>query len=485
MRGMGRIGLGVAAGIAILMAFNAYPLMAGQDVTDNSAKSICLDCHRQSNINTNEGVQSSRAFCNDCHANPDCRRSVDGKDVPLQVTADSFKNNPHQYVACIHCHTDVARSPHRTEIGSQCRDCHPVHGEGTAHAPHLRVDCQACHFKHKIVRLDHTVNRIELAPLDADQNPAGLVDHGLEDVSTEESCRRCHQAQNTVGAPAAVLPVKSLLCIMCHPSSRGVGHPIFWIALLTFLGGTFLMVRFWFIGSVQDEGESLHRKISLTSDAVWQAIFSRKIFTVLRVIVLDIVLQRRILKNSVQRWSLHSLIFLAILIRFGLSVFTGLLFSIAPDSPLALTLIDKNDPTMAFTYDFLGLCILLGLMWAVIQRLVVKPAHVKTEIEDNITLGILGLLVILGFIAEAARILMTQLPADVAVYAFVGYPLSAVLAVLPVDWRSAYSYLWYAHAAMGAVFIAYLPFGKLKHIFNVPLTHVLEEVSGIKKTQRV
>jgi nitrate reductase gamma subunit len=56
---------------------------------------------------------------------------------------------------------------------------------------------------------------------------------------------------------------------------------------------------------------------------------------------------------------------------------------------------------------------------------------------------------------------------------------------MPVDWRSAYPYLWYAHAIMGAVFVAYLPFGKLKHIFNVPLTHVLEEVSGIKKEQRV
>ena len=485
MRNLGRIGLGIAATVAVLLVVTVNPLMAAQEAATKTVKSICLDCHRQPNINTNEGVQSSRAFCNDCHTNPDCRRTVDGKDVSLQLTVDAFKNNPHQYVACIHCHTDVARSPHRTEIGGQCRDCHTVHGEGTAHAPHLRVDCQACHFKHKTVRLDNTDNRIKLAALTADQQPVGRVDHTLDDVSTEKNCRRCHQAQNTVGAPTAVLPAKSLLCIMCHPSSLGVGHPIFWIALITFLGGTFLMVRFWFIGSVQDEGETLHRKISLTSDAVWQTIFSRKFLTVLRVIALDIVLQRRILKNSIQRWSLHSLIFIAILIRFGLSVFTGLLFSIAPDSRLALALINKNDPIMAFVYDFLGLCILLGVLWAAIQRFVVKPNHMVTEIEDNITLGLLGVLIVLGFFAEAARILMTQLPTEVAVYAFIGYPLAAVLAVLPVDWRSAYPYLWYAHAVIGAVFVAYLPFGKLKHIFNVPLTHVLEEVSGIKKEQRV
>ncbi|MGB5617517.1 MAG: respiratory nitrate reductase subunit gamma, partial [Desulfobacterales bacterium] len=420
-----------------------------------------------------------------CHARPDCRRTVDGKDVPLQVSAETFNDNPHQYVACIQCHTDVARSPHRTAIGGQCRDCHTVHGEGTAHAPHLRIDCQACHFKHKFVRLDETDNRVKLALMNTDQQPIGLVDHGLDDAGNEQSCRRCHQPHNAVGAPATVLPAKSLLCVVCHPASLGVGHPIFWVALITFLGGIFLMVRFWFIGSVQGEEKSLHRKISLSSDAVWQTIFSKKVLTVLRVVVLDIILQRRILKNSVQRWSLHSLIFLAILIRFALSLLTGLMFSIDPDGRLALVLIDKNNPFTAFTYDFLGLCIFLGVLWAVIQRFVVKPAHVKTEIEDNITLGILGGLVILGFIAEAARILMTQLPTEVAMYAFVGYPLSEVLAVLPVDWRSVYPYLWYAHAIIGAVFVAYLPFGKLKHIFNVPLTHVLEEVSGIKKEQRV
>ena len=478
-------GLGIAAAIVILLVAAAGPLMAGQDAAGETEKPVCLDCHRQPNINTNEGVQSSKAFCNDCHASPDCRRTVDGKDVPLQVSAETFNDNPHQYVACIHCHTDVARSPHRTAIGGQCRDCHTVHGEGTAHAPHLRIDCQACHFKHKVVRLDETDNRVKLAHMNTALQPIGLVDHGLDDAGNEQSCRRCHQPQNTAGAPAAVLPAKSLLCVVCHPSSLGVGHPIFWVALITFLGGIFLMVRFWFVGSVQGEEKSLHRKISLSSDAVWQTIFSKKVLTVLRVVVLDIILQRRILKNSVQRWSLHSLIFLAILIRFALSLLTGLMFSIDPDGRLALVLIDKNNPFTAFTYDFLGLCIFLGVLWAVIQRLVVKPAHVKTEIEDNITLGILGLLVILGFIAEAARILMTQLPAEVAVYAFVGYPLSEVLAFMPVDWRSAYPYLWYAHAIMGAVFVAYLPFGKLKHIFNVPLTHVLEEVSGVKKVQRV
>ena len=54
-----------------------------------------------------------------------------------------------------------------------------------------------------------------------------------------------------------------------------------------------------------------------------------------------------------------------------------------------------------------------------------------------------------------------------------------------MDWRSIYPIIWYAHAVMGALLIAYLPFGKLKHVFNVPLTYILEEVSGVKKEKRV
>ena len=485
MRGIGRFGLGVVVAAAILLATAATASMTDQNVVSNTERSICLDCHRQPNINTNEGVQSARGFCDDCHSKPDCRRKVDGIDVLLQVSADTFKENPHQYVACIHCHTDVARSPHRSEIGSQCRECHPVHGEGSSHAPHLRVDCQACHFTHKNFKLDNTDNRVKLSSVDADLKPIGLVDHTLANVGSEKNCQRCHNAQNNIGAPTAVLPAKSLLCVMCHPASLGFGHPIFWIALIIFLGGMILMVRFWFIGSVQGDDETLHQKISLTSDAIWQTIFSRKILTVFRVVLLDIILQRRILKNSVQRWSLHSLIFLALLLRLGLSLLTGVLFSIAPDNSFALALINKNDPIIAFVYDFLGLCMLLGVIWATVQRFVIKPEHLVTEIEDNITLALLGGLIVLGFFTEAVRIVMTQIPPDMAGYAFIGYPLAAGISVFPIDWQLVYPWFWYAHAVIGAAFVAYLPFGKLKHIFNVPLTHVIEEISGIKKEQRV
>lgn len=478
-------GSGIAIAVMTLLIVTCTPLLAAVEINPKAGQRLCLDCHGRSNINTNEGVLTSRAFCQSCHSKPDCKRIVDGKPVSLEVSSKTFQKSPHRYVACIHCHTDVARSPHRTESGAQCRDCHSVHGEGTARAPHLRVDCQACHFRSKFVRLDVKDNRIKLARTNAAKQPIGLVDHSLENLSDNQSCERCHNRQNTVGAPAAVLPGKSLVCIVCHPSPAAVGHPLFWLSIIILIGGILAMVRFWLIGSVQGEEKSMHRKLGLMSESVWQTIFSRKIITLFKVMFFDILLQRRILKGSVQRWSMHSLIFLAIMFRLLLSLFTGLVFSINPDGELALALIDKNNIYMAFIYDMLGVFIFLGVVWAFTQRLIVKPAHVVTEIEDNITLGIAGLLVLAGFLTTGARLLLTQTPPGIAQYSFIGYPVAQVLGLLPLDWRLAYPYLWYVHAILGAVFIAYLPFGKLKHIFNVPLTYLIEELTGVKKEKRV
>jgi hypothetical protein len=479
------IRLAIAGGIVMLMGLVGGPLKAAEDMAPHTENPVCLECHHKSNINTNEGIAAANAFCTNCHNKPDCSRRVDGTLVSLQVSPTTPADTPHHYSACIHCHTDVARSPHRSESGARCGSCHSAHGEGTAHAPHLRVDCQACHFKSDEVRMDPRDGRIKLARNNVAGEPISIVDHGLTDATDEKLCLRCHHSGNTIGASAVVLPAKSLLCVVCHPAPASMGHALFWVALVILLLGLTLMLRFWFIGTVQGEEKSLHRKIGLSSDALWQTIFSRQIWTVLKVLFLDILLQRRILKESVQRWSLHTLIYLAMVARFALSLLTGLLFSINPDGDLALALMNKNHPATAFVYDLLGLFIFLGVLWAAIQRLIVKPAHVTAEIEDNITLVILGALVALGFVTTAARLLMTQVPMALAMYSFVGFSLSRLLALLPIDWPSVYPILWYAHAVLGAVLIAYLPFGKLKHIFNVPLTYFLEEVFGITKEKRV
>ena len=448
---------------------------------------VCIDCHRMPNINTNEGVIASQTFCYDCHKEEDIKKKVGADEISLQITPELFNKNQtaHRFIACINCHTDIANSPHKTKTGADCLECHQPHSEGVANAPHLRVTCQACHFESKFVKLDPKDNRVKLAHVNGDSEPINLSEHILADTSDKQTCQKCHFKKNLVGAPSSVLPSKSFLCIMCHNSPLAIGHPIFGAAGIFFVAGIFFMILFWFQGSVKGEEKSLHKKLSLSSESIWKTIFSRQLLSLIKVFILDIIFQRRILQESVSRWSMHSLIFSAILLRLTLSLFTAIGFYFNPEGDWMIALVDKNHWFTAFINDLTGLFILLGIIWAVIKRFVVKPDYVVSEYQDNITLIIIGNLVLIGFFLEGARILVTGIPSDVAVYSFVGYLFSMLFSILPFDWASVYPFMWYVHGIVAAIFIAYLPFGKMRHIFNTPLTYFIETVDGVKNEKRV
>lgn len=454
-----------------LQAANTAPMM--NPVRDGKQRD-CLDCHRFPNVDVNAGAFASQAFCLECHEKKDCLKTVGKQKVSMTVDPKAVRNGQHAFVGCIQCHTDVARSPHQSKNGATCLSCHPYHdGSGDIRSPHLRVQCQACHSTSKYVTFDKTSGEVRLAHKDAKGALISLTDHKLQDTSHEALCERCHTTDNTVGAANSVLPPKSLICIMCHNVSVTMGGPVFWVALILFAMGIFVTLHLWFQGSVQGEEKSLHRKISLASDSVWTAIFSRSLFPILKTIFFDVILQRRLLQESVKRWFIHSLIFLPILFRFLLSIFTFFVSRIGPETSLSMVLINKNSGFMAFTHDLCGILILIGIVLAAIQRWIIKPEHVIAEYKDNLALLIIGVLVVLGFLAESARMLMTQIPPETGYYAFIGYPLSRILSSMALQWTAVYPWLWWGHALVGALLVAYLPFGKMRHIFNTPLTLVL------------
>jgi len=434
----------------------------------------CLDCHRYPNVETNAGAFASQTFCLECHQKTSCTKTVGKEKVSLRIDPQQIRKGRHTFVACISCHTDVAKSPHRSTAGATCTQCHPFHnGSGEIHAPHLRVRCQACHAVSKFVYLDPKTDEVRLAHANADKTPIGLTDHDLQDTNRADFCKRCHTKDNKVGASDTVLPAKSFICIMCHNVSVTMAGPIFWAAFVVFIIGILLTLHFWFQGSVQGEEKSMHRKIGLVSESLWSTFFSKDFLTILKTFLFDVILQRRLLQESVKRWFIHSLIFLPILFRFLLSVFTFFVSRIGPESSLAVTLIDKNSGFTAFANDLCGILILMGIVLSVIQRVIIKPPHVIAETKDNLALLIIGVLVLLGFLAEGVRILMTQVPCEVGLYSFIGYPISRLLSLLPLQWTAIYPYLWWSHAASGAILVAYLPFGKMRHIFNTPLTLLL------------
>jgi nitrate reductase gamma subunit len=441
-------------------------------------KKLCWKCHRQVNLNSTEGIITSILLCMDCHGKRDVEKKVDGKPVSLYVDEKEYGKTVHRRIACIQCHDRVATSPHRT-TRIECASCHGYHGEGTAHDPHRRVDCEACHHESKEVMKDPKTARVRLKMV-KDGVPIKMTSHRLADFGNKKTCEKCHFTDNRLGAPIRVLPAKSLICIGCHSSSVTLNDPVSIVSLILFIIGIAGTLVFWFQGAVGDPSFSRHEKLSYIGEKAWQVIFSKKILTLLKVFVLDILLLRRILKESVSRWSIHSLIYLPFFLRFFIGLVFLLLSSAFPMSPQTALLLDKNYPFVAFTYDFLGLCIIIGVIGAIMRRIHGKPRKTVTTEQDYAVLGLIGGILLTGFLVEGMRILLTAIPLSAALASFMGYPISLLLSLFSVRWEVVYPYGWYSHAILTGALVAYLPFSKMFHILVSPLVLLIKAAEGEK-----
>jgi len=250
------------------------------------------------------------------------------------------------------------------------------------------------------------------------------------------------------------------------------------VAILIFLLGIVLTLFFWFQGTVGDPSFTKHEKVAYLSEKTWQVIFSRKILTLLKVFVVDVLFLRRILKESLSRWTIHSLIYLPFFLRFFIGLIILILSKAFPMSPGVALLLDKNYPPIAFTYDFLGLCIIIGIMGAMIRRSRNRAQKSVTTGQDVVVLSLIGAILVTGFILEGMRILNTAIPITVALSSFLGYPISLLLDLFPARWETVYPYGWYVHAVLTGLLVAYLPFSKMFHILVSPFVLAVKGVSG-------
>jgi nitrate reductase gamma subunit len=451
--------------LALILFVFAFSAVSAQDPTGNASAGSCWQCHRQPNVEGTNGVAAANALCQDCHTKADTVRRVNGKEVSLQIRAADFGNTWHAQVACISCHNTVARSPHR-EVGAvTCGDtaCHNDLAKHIAAGDaHLNVDCAACHFQYDTLARDATTNRVMIARADASARPIGRTNHAL---AVPVPCERCHTRGNPVRAAAAVLPGKDITCIGCHASAPVIASPLSWGALIIFFVGLAFSASVWLSGNIAGKtGLTLGEKLSYIAARKVEIIFSRRIFAVLRTAFVDGILHWRILKESVSRWVAHSLILLPFFARFLLAIFTWLAVLFSPDAPLTRLLVDRDAPVIAFTNDFLAILVIIGAGYAGYLRATDKQRRELTAGQDTLALILLALIFVVGFVLEAAHILVAQIPWERAWYAFGGAAIAAPLSLLSLDWSAIYPFVFYAHAILVALFVAYLPFSKFFHI---------------------
>ncbi|MCB2227714.1 MAG: respiratory nitrate reductase subunit gamma [Desulfarculaceae bacterium] len=357
------------------------------------------------------------AACLQCHASEGL---ADGKGQDL---------GPHAELSCVECHQGAQQVPHENITLASCTDCHLPHNEEASGDLHAGVSCQACHFGG------------EAGP------------HALVPVKNQASCKRCHFEGNQIGAPAAVLPPKSALCLACHTATLSLADWPSRIALALLLLGFVGSLAFWLSGG--GAGPAPNHK------SAW------RIGPALSALLLDGLLQRRLWRLSRGRWLVHALIFLPLAARLAWALAALVLGRWAVGSYFTQALLAKNHPATALFLDLTGLMILAGGLLALGRRLARRGAALPgLPRPDWPALALIGLIVLSGFITEGARLALTGHGG--APWALVGAALSHLFTPGPAL-QSAYAWLWYGHAICYAAFVAYLPFSRLRHILLAPL----------------
>jgi nitrate reductase gamma subunit len=443
---------------------------AGQD---------CWACHRQPNLAGIEGARTSSALCLDCHGDVTVDESAATSRTALHVDPASHSETLHGQIACVACHRDVSRNPHVAEDAIACEDCHAaILTHVNMGGPHMNTECSACHLADLPVTQDDATGQVFLASVNGNGGPLDRTAHNMVE---QTGCDKCHVAGNAVGAPATILPARSILCMVCHDASPTVTvAPLddtqvrtdvpSLAALLIFGLGIVTNVSLYLRGTIPGHpGLTPMQKLSyIVSDAV-HLVFSRRIFRFLGALITEGLFLRRVLRESIGRWVIHGLMYWPFLARLALGLITWLGQLLWPAAEWTQALSDKNTPAVAFAYDFLTLLMLLGVVLALVRRFVLRDRQLVTFSQDKIAIALLGAIFVIGILTEGLRLLSANVPQNLAVYSFLGYAVAALLRPLNLDWTSIYPVLWYLHAVVAVAFIAYLPFSKFTHILAGPL----------------
>jgi hypothetical protein len=217
-------------------------------------------------------------------------------------------------------------------------------------------------------------------------------------------------------------------------------------------------------------------------------VFSRRLWRMIRILVADGLVHRRILRVSRTRWFAHITVFGSFALLGLLSTVTGLAVEIFPNlfppdnflnnNPISHMLRDVDHPFIAFINDFLGIIILIGLLIIIYRRYFRRDAQLRTIPADGIIIAQLTGMVVTGFLVEAFRLLAEQPLEPTAVWGFIGYPLASLFYPLNLEWEFWYNAAFWTHFVIANTLLFYLPFSRFAHIIMSPVIvtlNVLEE----------
>ena len=314
-------------------------------------------------------------------------------------------------------------------------------------------------------------------------------------------------------------------------------NSLFLTALIIFFLGLSYKVSNWFVKKIASPGQTIttSQRVRSAAGGIFRVIFSPKFLIVLRVILVDVLLQGRVFKEDVTRWLAHMLIF------YG---FMLLLLMHALDSVVTEALFSDYYATVNpffFLRDLFGTMVIVGVAMAVFRRYFLKRSRLRTGPKDHYAIIILAVIMFSGIALEGLKITshseFTRMVEDYAglddeeeiqaleavwvddfgvvspnirrpfeddllsvgrevhedncldchasaKWAFTGFTMAKIIKPVAVrlDQADGITILWYIHIIACFAGLAYLPFSKMFHIFSVPLSLIAGQVMDPKRS---
>ncbi len=311
-----------------------------------------------------------------------------------------------------------------------------------------------------------------------------------------------------------------------------------YLALVVFGIGMLIRIISWFRRDVGmgEKGIPTSARLTAAVKGLLGAVFSGRIFGLMRAFVVDVLLQLRIFRDKEDRtlWIMHILIFAG---------FTLLLLMHALGSVVTKALFPDYQSTLnpfLFLRNFFGVLVFVGLVLAVLRRARLRKDRVRTTGMDYTVIVLFVIIMISGFLLEGTKIssyaIYQQMVEDYATVAsqeerkaledywvanfgvvspavqeplapevlakgkeahevscaschsepqaaFISYPLSGAMKpmALSLDEAGLPNALWIIHFMACFVGLAYLPFSKMFHIIATPVSLLLASAGADKQ----
>ena len=314
-------------------------------------------------------------------------------------------------------------------------------------------------------------------------------------------------------------------------------NSLFLTALIIFFLGFLYKISNWFVKKIDAPGQIIttSQRLQAAAGGLFRVIFSSKFPIVLKVILVDVLLQGRVLKEDVTRWLAHMLIF------YG---FMLLLIMHALDSVITEAWFSDYYATVNpffFLRDLFGAMVIVGVAMAAFRRYVSKTPRFRTGPQDHYAIVILAVIMLSGIGLEGLQITshsefirmvedyaglddeeeiqaleavwveefgvvspnmqgpfdddLLSLGQEVhegncldchasAKWAFTGFAMAKLMqpVAVPLDRAGGITIFWYLHIIACFAGLAYLPFSKMFHMFSVPLSLIAGQVMDPKRS---